>query len=77
MKQVARLLMAALTLTGCAHRSVIQEETDEFVGKPLSVVTTKLAPPRKSTRSMALEYILGRAVPRAVVRKQTAQYGWS
>jgi hypothetical protein len=36
MKQVARLLMAALTLTGCAQKSVIQEETDEFVGKPTS-----------------------------------------
>jgi hypothetical protein len=45
MKQIARLLMAALTLTGCARKSVIQEETDELVGKPLSAVTTKLGTP--------------------------------
>jgi hypothetical protein len=34
MRQVARLVMTALTLSGCAHKSLIQEKTDEFVGQP-------------------------------------------
>jgi hypothetical protein len=45
MRQVARLMMTALTLSGCAHKSLIQEETDEFVGQPLSAVTAKLGAP--------------------------------
>jgi hypothetical protein len=45
MRQVAMLLMAALTLSCCAHKSLIQEKTDEFIGQPLSAVTSKLGVP--------------------------------
>jgi hypothetical protein len=45
MRQVERLVMTALTLSGCAHKSLIQEKTDEFVGQPLSAVTAKLGAP--------------------------------
>jgi hypothetical protein len=37
-------LVAGL-LVGCAHKSLLQEETDEFVGKPVSAVTAKLGTP--------------------------------
>jgi hypothetical protein len=37
--------MAALTLSGCVHKSLIQETTDEFIGQPLSAVTAKLGAP--------------------------------
>jgi hypothetical protein len=37
--------MAALTLSVCAHKSLIQEKTDEFIGQPLSAVTSKLGAP--------------------------------
>jgi hypothetical protein len=43
--RVARLMMAALTLSGCVHKSLIQETTDEFIGQPLSAVTAKLGAP--------------------------------
>jgi hypothetical protein len=29
----AKLMIAALTLSGCAHKSLIQEKTDELVGQ--------------------------------------------
>jgi hypothetical protein len=45
MRQVARLMMTVLTLSGCAHKNLIQEKTDEFIGQPLSAVTTKLGAP--------------------------------
>jgi hypothetical protein len=45
MRQVARLMMSALTLSACAHKSLIQEKTDEFIGEPLSAVTSKLGAP--------------------------------
>jgi hypothetical protein len=45
MRQVAKLLLGTLTLTGCAHKSVIQEKTDEFVGHPLGAITAKLGAP--------------------------------
>jgi hypothetical protein len=44
-RQVARLTMAALALSGCVHKSLIQEKTDEFIGQPLSAVTAKLGAP--------------------------------
>jgi hypothetical protein len=37
--------MVAWTLSGCAHKSLIQETTDEFIGRPLSAVTAKLGSP--------------------------------
>ena len=37
--------MAALMLSGCAHKSLIQEKTDEFIGHPLNAVTAKLGAP--------------------------------
>lgn len=37
--------MAALTLSGCVHKSLIQETTDEFIGQPLEAVTAKLGGP--------------------------------
>jgi hypothetical protein len=44
-RQLARLVAAALTLSGCVHKSLIQEKTDEFIGQPLSAVTAKLGAP--------------------------------
>jgi hypothetical protein len=38
-------MMVALTLSGCVHKSLIQETTDEFIGQPLSAVTAKLGAP--------------------------------
>jgi hypothetical protein len=38
-------MMAALMLSGCAHKSLVQEKTDEFIGRPLSAVTAKLGTP--------------------------------
>jgi hypothetical protein len=58
MRQVAWLLMAALTLSGCVHKSLIQEKTDEFIGQPLSAVTAKLgAPTEESDVGSAKMYI--------------------
>jgi hypothetical protein len=44
-RQVASLMIVALTLSGCVHKSLIQETTDEFIGQPLSAVTAKLGAP--------------------------------
>jgi hypothetical protein len=44
MTRIANPLLAVL-LVGCAHKSLLQEETDEFVGKPVSAVTAKIGPP--------------------------------
>jgi hypothetical protein len=65
-RQVARLTMAALTLSGCVHKSLIQEKTDEFIGQPLSAVTAKLgAPTEESDVGSAKIYIWsGAAGPR-------------
>jgi hypothetical protein len=41
--------MAALTLFGCVHKSLIQETTDEFIGQHLSAVTAKLGGPTEET----------------------------
>jgi hypothetical protein len=38
-------MMVALTLSGCVHKSLIQETTDEFIGQPLNAVTAKLGAP--------------------------------
>jgi hypothetical protein len=48
MREIAKLMMAVLTLTGCAHKSLIQK-TDEFVGHPLSAVTEKLGAPTEES----------------------------
>jgi hypothetical protein len=38
-------MMATFTLSGCVHKSLIQETTDEFIGQRLSAVTAKLGAP--------------------------------
>jgi hypothetical protein len=45
MKCVAQLSLAALLLLGCAHRSLLQEQADKFVGQPVSAVTAKIGIP--------------------------------
>jgi hypothetical protein len=47
MRWVASLLLAALMVAGCAHKSLIQEKTEGFVGQPLRAVTAKLGAPTK------------------------------
>jgi hypothetical protein len=49
MREIAKLMIAALTLSGCAHKSLIREKTDEFVGHPLSAVTAKLGAPTEES----------------------------
>jgi hypothetical protein len=44
MMRIAKLWLAVL-LVGCAHKSLLQEETDEFVGQPVSAVTAKIGTP--------------------------------
>jgi hypothetical protein len=44
MTRIAKPLLALL-LVGCAHKSLLQEETDEFVGKPVSAVSAKIGTP--------------------------------
>jgi hypothetical protein len=44
MKRIAKPLLAVL-LVGCAHKSLLQEETDAFVGKPVSSVAARIGPP--------------------------------
>jgi hypothetical protein len=43
--RIVKLLSVAALLVGCAHKSLLQEETDEFVGQPVSAVTAKLGVP--------------------------------
>jgi hypothetical protein len=45
MTRIAKLLLMAALLVGCAHRSLLQEKTDEFIGQPVSAVSTKLGIP--------------------------------
>ena len=45
MKCIAQFSLAALLLLGCAHRSLLQEEADKFVGQPVSAVTAKIGFP--------------------------------
>jgi hypothetical protein len=63
MRQVARLVMTALTLSGCAHKSLIQEKTDEFVGQPLSAVTAKLGAPTKEDEIDGTKFYIWSAGP--------------
>jgi hypothetical protein len=42
---IVKLFALALILAGCAGRSLIQEETEKFVGQPLTAVTDKLGAP--------------------------------
>jgi hypothetical protein len=50
MRRVARHLLAALIVAGCAHKSLIQEKTEGFVGQPLSAVTAKLGAPTEEDK---------------------------
>ena len=52
MRQIAKLLTGALILVGCAHKGLIQERTDEFVGQPLSAVTAKLGSPAEEREAL-------------------------
>jgi hypothetical protein len=72
-RQVARLTMAALTLSGCAHKSLIQEKTDEFVGQPLSAVTARLGAPteEREVRSAKMYIWSGAAGPESTQGKCT------
>jgi hypothetical protein len=45
MRRIVKLVAIALVLAACAGRSLIQEETDKFVGQPLIAVTAKLGEP--------------------------------
>jgi hypothetical protein len=45
MRRFAQLLMVAPLLAACASKSLIQKETEEFVGQPLSAVAAKLGTP--------------------------------
>jgi hypothetical protein len=67
--------MAALTLSGCIHKSLIQETTDEFIGQPLSAVTAKLGAPTEEPKLAARGCTSGplALAPRAV--REVARYG--
>jgi hypothetical protein len=45
MTRIGKLLSMAVLLVGCAHKSLLQEETDKFVGQPVSAVAVKLGIP--------------------------------
>jgi hypothetical protein len=42
-------MVAVFALSGCAHKSLFQEKTDEFVGHPLSAVAAKLGAPTEES----------------------------
>jgi hypothetical protein len=49
MRKIAKLMVAVFALSGCAHKSLFQEKTDEFVGHPLSAVAAKLGAPTEES----------------------------
>jgi hypothetical protein len=75
MRQVASLMMAALTPSGCPHKSLIREKTDEFIGQPVSAVMAKLgAPTEEGEVGAAKMYVWsGTAGPQAP--RKSARYG--
>jgi hypothetical protein len=72
-------MIAGLMLSGCAHKSLIREKTDEFIGQPLSAVTARLGAPTEEgeaggakmyiwSGATGLENTQGKCTIRAVMR---------
>jgi hypothetical protein len=72
MRKIAKLMVAVFALSGCAHKSLFQEKTDEFVGHPLSAVAAKLGAPTEESEVGDVKFTSG-LVPTAL--KESAQSG--